>query len=204
VTGRKSAFRGRFARLLAVAGLLAVSPGGAAEPPRPFGAESRVAHIAAALEAVGAAKPEALKEGVDYARVLERGACSAGEERLRVECLLVAVQRYCHDRGDLAASCALYMDVVVSNVLADRRLIPPEKRYQIVRANQDYRPALAREMLRIQGTLAVDFRLRTGDTDDGPKLAANIDRYCLGGAGDRALPYPTCVSSLVWFIAGPR
>jgi hypothetical protein len=190
--------------LLVVFAFVAVSDGGAAEPPKPFGVEARVAHIAGALTAVAEASPVALKEGLDYARVLDRGACSGGAQRLRVECLIIAVGRYCHDRpeGD-AARCALYMDVVISNVLADRRLIPPAKRYQIVRENQDYRPALAREVRRIEGILAVDFRLQTGDTADIPKMAANIDRYCLSGVDDAKFSYQACVSSLVWFIKGP-
>jgi hypothetical protein len=210
--GRFALARRSASRAALVAGLLTASAGGAAEPPLPFGSESRVAHIAAALAAVSAAPRAVLKEGADYARVLDRGACSAGAARLRVECLLVAMQRYCHDRGGEAEarSCALYMDVVVSNVLADRRLIPPARRYEIVRTNVDYRPALARELRRIEGTLAVDFRLQTSEAEDGPTMARNIDHYCLAGdfrspalPGRDALSYQACVSSLVWFIKGP-
>lgn len=204
----RSLTRARTGALIGAA-VMTVVGGGAAEPPLPFGTEARVAHIAGALGAVAGASPAALKEGTDYARVLDRGACSAGAARLRVECLLVAIQRYCHDRGD-SPSCALYMDVVVSNVLADRRLIPPSRRYEIVRANVDYRLALGREIRRIEGTLAVDFRLQTGAAEDGPTMARNIDRYCLKGEvrapalPDRdALSYQACVSSLVWFIKGP-
>jgi hypothetical protein len=190
---------------LVVAGVAAVSSSPAADPPAPFGEQARVSHIAGALAAVAEATPAALKEGADYARVLERGACSAGAERLKAQCLRIAVERYCRDRpGDDAPRCALYMDVVVSNVLADPRLIPPEKRYTIIRTNVDYRPALADELRRIQGTLAVDFRLREGEGRDRPALAAEIDHYCLGDARPAAFSYPACVSSLVWFIAGPR
>jgi hypothetical protein len=96
------------------------------------------------------------------------------------------------------------MDVIVSNVLADRRLIPPARRYQIVRANADYRAALARELFRIQGELAVDFRLHGGEADAAAKLASNIDRYCLASADEAKMSYQACVSSLVWFIKGPR
>jgi hypothetical protein len=195
-----------FARGFAIVfSIVSVSAGGAAEPPSPFAAPARAAHIAGALTAVAEASPTALKEGLDYARVLDRGACSGGAQRLRVECLIVAVSRYCHDRPDAdARRCPLYMDVILSNVLADRRLIPPAKRYQIVRENVDYRPALARETRRIQGTLAVDFRLQTGDADDVPQMAANIDRFCLTGVDDAAFSYQACVSSLVWFIKGPK
>jgi hypothetical protein len=181
--------------------LLAWPAGG--DGPRPFAAESRAVHIAGALGAVGEAAPEALKEGADYARTLDRGACSAGAERLRVECLVVAARRYCQGRAD-APRCALYMDVIVSNVLADRRLIPPGRRYQIVRANADYRAALAREIFRIQGELAVDFRLHGGEADTAAKLASNIDRFCLARADEAKMSYQACVSSLVWFIKGPK
>ncbi len=188
-----------------IATLLTVSTAVAAEPPKPFGAEARVSHIAAALTAVGEASPGALKEEADYARVLERGACSAGTERLRAECLLIAAQHYCHDRTDAEATrCPLTMDVILSNVLADRRLIPSAKRYEIIRANTDYRPALAREVVRIQGTIAVDFRLHSSGSNDPHATAADIDHYCLAGGSEATLTYPACVSSLVWFIGGPK
>jgi hypothetical protein len=161
----------------------------------------RVAHIEQTLAAIAATPPALLQQGVEYARLLARGACSAGAQRLRVECLMVAVQRYCRDLGGAdAVRCPLTMDVVVSNVLADEHLIPFERRYQIVHENADYRPALAAELERIQGSLAVDFRLATGDARDPSALAANIDRYCLATADDTKFSYQTCVSSLVWFI----
>jgi hypothetical protein len=173
----------------------------AAEPPRAYRVDARVAHIRGALAALGETAPAELQQGIELARALERGACSAGAYRLRVECLLVAMKRYCHDRGGAEAQrCPRIMDVIASNVLADERLIPPEKRYQIIRENQDYRPALARELSRIQGTLAVDFRLQTGDAEDLDTMAANIDRYCLTSADETKLSYQACASSLVWFI----
>ena len=183
--------------------LLAVSVSvNAAEPPRPYRTEARVAHIRGAFAALAGTAPADLQQGMDFARALERGACAAGPYRLRVECLLVGMKRYCHDRGEAEAQrCPRTMDVIASNVLADERLIPPEKRYQIIRENQEYRPALARELSRIQGTLAVAFRLRTGDAEDPDTMAANIDRYCLTSADETKLSYQTCASSLVWFIA---
>ena len=63
--------------------------------------------------------------------------------------------------------------------------------------------ASERERRRIQGTLAVDFRLHEGDAVDTRAMAANIDRYCTGGVDDSMFSYQACVSSLVWFIKGP-
>ena len=187
------------------ASLLVASLGSASEPPQTYRPPARVAHIQEALTALHEAPPAALQQGVDYARTLSQGACSAGVERLRIECMMVAMRRYCHDRGDADGQrCPAYMDVVVSNVLAAERLIPPDQRYQIVRENADYRPALARELRRIEGTLAVDFRLRTGEADDDGALAAKIDGYCLSSGDETNLPYQICVSSLVWFIRGPQ
>jgi hypothetical protein len=193
------------ALVFGAAALLVASLGSASEPPQTYRPPARVAHIQEALTALHEAPPASIQQGVDYARTLSQGACSAGVERLRIECMMVATRRYCHDRGAADAQrCPAYMDVVVSNVLADERLIPPDKRYQIVRENADYRPALARELRRIQGTLAVDFRLRTGETRDDGALAAKIDGYCLASADETQLSYQACVSSLVWFIRGPQ
>jgi hypothetical protein len=178
------------------------SPGPSSAPAlSAYRADMRVAHIEKTLTAIAEAPPSLLQQGLDYARTLARGSCSAGAQRLRVECLMIAVQRYCHDLGGAeAARCPRYMDIVVSNVLADERLIPTDRRYQIVQANRDYRPALAAELRRIQGSLAVDFRLSTGDAQGTSALAANIDRYCLDTADDTKFSYQMCVSSLVWFI----
>jgi hypothetical protein len=116
---------------------------------------------------------------------------------------MIAVHRYCQERGDAEAPrCRLLMDVVVGNILADERLIPTEKRYRIMRDNKDYRRALDKELRRLQGILAVDFRLATGEAKDDHELAAKIDRYCLANADESSLPYQMCVSSLVWFIKG--
>ena len=189
-------------RFVFLALLLAASTRvGATEPQKPYRMDARVAYIRGTLSALTETPPADLEREIDFARALERGACSAGPYRLRVECLLVAMKRYCHERTDAEAQrCPRTMDVIASNILADERLIPPEKRYQIIRENQDYRPALARELLRIQGTLAVDFRLQTGDAEDLDTMAANIDHYCLASKGETKLSYQTCASSLVWFI----
>jgi len=172
-----------------------------ADGPQAYGAQERVAHVRGAITAVAEAPAAALREGFDYARAMERGACSAGAVRLRVECLMVAARKYCQER-QADRGCALYMDVVIANVLADTRLIPADRRYQIIRENIDYRPALAAELHRIQGALAVDFRLHAGDVREPGALAAAIDKYCLESADDTKLSYPICVSSLVWFIEG--
>jgi hypothetical protein len=181
---------------------------GAAEPAKapsaPYGSDARVAYIEGALGAFAESSPAELHDEMERARTLARGACAAGEIRLRIECLLVAMGRYCADRGDAARRCRLTLDVVASNVLADERLIPPAERYRILRDNADYRAALAHELRRIQGALAVDFRLHEGELDAPHAMAVGIDRYCLSSADETKFPYPTCVSSLVWFIRGPQ
>jgi hypothetical protein len=204
VTSRMRRFR-PLGLLAAVAAALvfAASPEGVADSGGPYRDELRVEHIEKAARAIGETPPPLLQQGLDYARTLARGACSAGAQRLRVECLMVAVRRYCRDLGGPeAARCPDTMDVLVSNVLADERLIPVERRYQIVRENGDYRAALAVELWRIQGALAVDFRLHAGESRDTADLAAKIDHYCLAASSDEEarFSYQTCVSSLVWFI----
>jgi hypothetical protein len=163
-------------------------------------AELRVAHIARALAAVRQTPPATRKLESEYAHVVARGACSSSVERLQVECLMTAARRFCRDRDD-AERCADGMDVILGNLLGEAQLIPLDKRYQIMTHAKDYRRELARELRRIQGVLAVDLAQRMGDAgDDDARLAAHIDRYCLATGDEHDLAWPTCVSSLVWFI----
>jgi hypothetical protein len=186
-----------FAGAAAVTALTAAA--GAGEPQRPYRADLRALAIDDALAALRAADPAALEHHTDYARALQRGPCAGGTERLRVECMTQSARRYCKERGE--PRCEKTMDIVLCGVLADDRLIPPEERYRIVRENKDYRRALARELARIRGTLAVDFRLREGSGDEGASAGAHIDRYCREAADDTHLSYTTCVASLVLYIA---
>jgi hypothetical protein len=184
---------------LLLATLSTVAADGAAQAPTPYRADARVATIERALAAIADTPAPILQQGVERARMLARGACSAGAERLRVECMIVAAQHYCRETAP-GARCPVYMDVIVSNMLADERLIPLDRRYAIVRANADYRAALAAELRRVQAELAVDFRLHMGPPRGRSELAAGIDRYCQATADETTFPYQTCVSSLVWYI----
>jgi hypothetical protein len=181
--------------------LLALALAAPARADESFRPAARVAYIAATLAAVRASDAGELRQVSEYARTLARGACSASVERLKVECLMTAARRFCKQRGD-ADRCDRDFDVVISNALADDQLIPPLKRYEIMRVNKDYRRALARELRRIQGALAVDFRLRTGEAADDAALAAHMDQFCLDTSDETNMAWQTCVSSLVWFIAG--
>jgi hypothetical protein len=180
--------------------LLAAARAGA-EPKESHRAELRVQHIQAALEAIHETPAEELRRQDEYAQALGRGACSSGVERLKVECLMTASRRYCKKRGEAETRrCNAGMDVIVSNLLGDRQLISTEQRYQVMKQHKDYRRELARETRRIQGSLAVDFRLHTGTAEDDATTAKNIDQYCLGTADETNLAWQTCVSSLVWFL----
>jgi hypothetical protein len=174
-----------------------------ADPARTHDAAARVAYIESALAAVAATSPAARREAGEYARAMAHGACSTGMQRLKVECLMTAGRRYCENRDAATARrCNLTLDVIVSNVIADEQLITPDKRYQIMRAYKDYRQKLAEETRSIEGALAVDFRLSMGTLDSDAQLAPAIDKFCLASADSTSLAWPSCVSSLVWFIRG--
>jgi hypothetical protein len=174
-----------------------------AQPQQTYRAELRVAYLLAALGAVRQTPAETLDHANEYARVLDRGACASAAMRLKVECLMTAARRYCRGKTDADAHrCPIYMDLAISNVLADRQLIPTDRRYEIMRRHRDPRRALAHEIRRMQGALAVDFRLRMGaggDHDD-KALARSIDQYCLLTADTTSLSWQACASSLVWFL----
>lgn len=168
-----------------------------ATPAHTYDAAHRAAHLEAALNAVRAASPAFLSQAYEYASAMERGACSSGVERLKVECLMTAARRFCKPKD---AGCPLVMDVVVSNVLAEAHFVPTERRYEIMKEHRDYRAEVARELRRIQGALAVDFQLRGAEAPARP-LPAQIDAYCVTAADKTHLSWQACAASLVWFIA---
>ena len=69
-----------------------------------------------------------------------------------------------------------------------------------MRANRDWRHALAAELRRAEGALAVDFHLREGDAADNAALARKIDHFCLVSSDDTNLAWQTCAATLVWFV----
>lgn len=165
--------------------------------------DQRVAYLKQALQAVRETPPDMLDRASEYARVLDRGACSSSVMRLKVECLMTAAQRYCRNKKAAdARRCPVYMDLAVSNVLADRQLVSTDRRYELMRRFRDPRRELAREVRQVQGALVVDFRLRMGDVADSNDdlMAKNIDRYCVLTADTTSLAWQACASSLVWFI----
>lgn len=173
-----------------------------AADPAPYARAQRVAYLEAALEAVRGARPELLTQGAEYAGVMERGACASPAVRLKVECLMTAARKFCKGKE---ASCPAVMDVVVSNALAEGQLVSTERRYDIMREHRDWRAELARELRRLQGSLAVDFKLRTAGAPAADSLGSRIDGYCVAAADKSHLAWQVCASSLVWFIGrAPR
>jgi hypothetical protein len=110
---------------------------------------------------------------------------------------MTASRQYCRKKG---AQCALALDVIVAKLLGDAQLVPAEKRYEIMTREKDWRRALERETRRLAGALAVDVRLRMGAAASDGELARDLDRYCIVAGDDNAMPWQSCVSSLVWFI----
>ena len=186
-------------RALSLVVLCALAAGaGADETHR---AEARVAWLEHALAALRATPPAALAQASDYAHVMSRSSCASAVERLKVECLMTASRQYCRKKGAESERCQLDMDVIVATLLGDAQQISTEKRYQIMTHYKDYRRELARESRRLAGALAVDFRLRMGESGNDAAVARDIDRYCVASGDENALPWQSCAASLVWFIA---
>jgi hypothetical protein len=175
----------------------------AADSSDTYRADLRVGYLRAALETVRETPRDTLDRAFEYARVLDRGACSSAVIRLKVECLMTAAARYCKNKKAADAKrCPTYMDLAASSVLAERQLITTDRRYEILRRHRDPRRALMADLRRVQGALAVDFRLRMGAAGDGDDatLAKNIDRYCVLTADSTSYSWQACTSSLVVFI----
>jgi hypothetical protein len=189
--------------LVALAAVAVASDVRARDPAAPYAREARVVYIEEAIVALRESYDEFLRNALKEAHSALDGTCSASSERLRVECLVIVIERRCENVLDVdRRRCKRAMDVAVANALAGERLIPREDRVQILVSNANPRVALARELRRVQGRMVVDFRVHARNTSDPHALAAEIDRYCLGTADDARLAYQACVSSLLWYMRG--
>jgi hypothetical protein len=177
----------------------------AAAPPaavtQTYAPGARQAHLEQVIGAVKRTPPEVLVQAYQYVAVYERGSCSSSSERLRVECMMTAARRFCQKRPKAElGDCGIYLDMVVSNLLAEKKLVPTERRYEIMRHARDWRREVGRELKRIQGELAVDFHLRMGEAQEPNALARDIDGYCLQTPDQTGLSWQVCASSLLWFV----
>jgi hypothetical protein len=179
--------------------VLAAAP--AAPVVQTYAPAARVAHLEQVIGAVKRTPGEVLAQAYQYVAVYERGACSSSSERLRVECMMTAARRFCQKRPKAELNdCGLYLDMVVSNLLAEKRLVPTERRYEIMRRSHDWRREVGRELKRMQGELAVDFHLRMGEASDPHALATDVDTFCLQTPDETGLSWQICASSLLWFV----
>lgn len=171
----------------------------------PYEAELRRAYVARATEAVRASDPKKLADAVSYLQTMDRNRCRSAFRRLRVQCLIEASARNC--RSVPAADrerCALYSDIIVTSVLAEKLMISEAERHALAEKHRDYRAALQAELRTAYGGLAAAFRLSphySCDAADAACTAAAIDGYCLDQAEKRGLAWQHCVAGLVWFIA---
>jgi hypothetical protein len=161
-------------------------------------ADLRIAYLQLVLGAIAGSPAAERDRAVEYIRVLDRGQCAASSERMESECLMAATRRWCASRDP---KCTALADATISNLLAEKQLVPSERRSEITKGVTDARKAVDREILRVAGTLAVDFRLRTGDPiADDAELARRIDRYCLEAGDNSGLPWQACASTLAWYL----
>jgi hypothetical protein len=165
----------------------------------PYSTAGRVGYIVRSLQAIQQASPTVLDQAYTYLVAMDQGACNSQSARLRSSCLITAARRFCRTGGASEGKrCPLFMDVISSNVLAERELISESQRYEMMRRSKDLREELLRHLGHIQGNLAVQLWMfeRTARRE----FHGRLDRFCLQTADKSGLPWQTCASMLVWFL----
>ncbi len=112
---------------------------------------SRIAYVRQALGIVTETEATVLAQTYDYVSQMERNACNAQYDRLRVECLMAASRRWCKARKGKVdpGACVVWSDVVVTAALAEKQLVPAaeaslaEAMRRIERANERERALAA-------------------------------------------------------------
>jgi hypothetical protein len=171
-----------------------------AEPQR-----ARAAYIAELIEAVRGIDRATLANTRKYIQIVERNKCQAPEMTLRVGCLLEAAAQNCKQLpADARERCRRASDVIATNLLAERVLVPNDVRYQIMSKQRDARSAVARELHRRYAALVAELAM--SEFFPGPRastaaLASGIDGFCTDVAGTRDLSWQYCVAAIAWFVA---
>lgn len=174
-----------------------------------YAPDERQLYLVRALEAIRATDEQTLADRIKYLSAMERNKCGSAFRRLRVQCLIEAAARNCRSIKDKEKQehCNLYSDVIVTNALAEKQMIPEEERFRIMQKNRDYRSALRSELRGMYGSLAAAFRVSSQyncDPGDSKCLAKAIDAYCLDRADRQNLAWQHCAAGLVWFIGTAR
>ena len=166
---------------------------------------ARAAYLAELIDAVRGTDPATLANTRKYLQIVERNKCQASEMTLRVGCMLEAASQNCKQlRGDDLERCRRASDVIATNLLAERVLVPDDVRYQLLSKQRDARTAIARELYRRYAALVSELAM--SDFFPGPRatsaaLATAIDAFCSDVAGTRDLSWQYCAAAIAWFIA---
>jgi len=201
--------------LLVVAVLLLLPTVGQAQ--RVYSVENRTLYISQALAGLRASRPEFLRNLYKYLYAIERNACRAPTEIMRVDCLIEAARQNCKQRNsERAAECERVSDVVITNRISEREFIPRAAAQKIMKATADKaksdlisktptdpRAALLTELRGRYAELVIELATEV-DEDmriiDGERLPKTIDAYCVSHAPQRNLTWEQCASAIVWFI----
>jgi hypothetical protein len=211
VTGpRRSTARAAPARAAAAIALSLAVPGAARgdapTAPASPGEPERAAYIAGLLDAITTIDRDALVNTSNYIYATERNKCQSPDVALRVGCLLEASTRNCaHGDAALREQCKRVSDVVVTNRLGEKAFVSDDVRYDIMANNRDFKTAFARELHRRYAILVAEFSMSRhfpGSAADHAGLATGLEAYCRDVEGTRQLAWQTCISAVVWFIAG--
>lgn len=166
---------------------------------------ARATYLAELIDAIRATDPATLANTRKYLQIVERNKCQASEMTLRVGCMLEAASQNCKQlHGDALERCRRASDVIATNLLAERVLVPDDVRYQLLSKQRDARTAIARELYRRYAALVSELAM--SDAFPGPRattaaLATSIDAFCSEVAGTRDLSWQYCAAAIAWFIA---
>jgi hypothetical protein len=175
-----------------------------------YSPDARAIYISSALEAIEDADKKTLADASNYISAMDRNRCRSAFRRLRAQCLIDAAARNCKSLpADKREPCAIYLDIVVTNTLAEQQMLSEAERHAIMEKNRDYKSALRLELQRRYGSLAAGFRLSKyyscgAGSANRACLAAAIDGYCRDQADQQTLAWQHCAAALVWFIATSR
>jgi hypothetical protein len=163
----------------------------------PYARTSRVAYLAAALDAVRALGAAGRTE---LERALYQGArtsCRAALATPAIGCTIDVAHATCDPRAD-AAACLVAADVILTNQRAETEWVDEAARMQLIGASTDYHTAVLGALDVRHGALAAELVLAEPAALTAATLPARIDRFCT--RRDGGPDWQRCAAALVWYV----
>jgi hypothetical protein len=169
-----------------------------------YSAPARVQYLNQAIMAFKVADKELINNTQQFLRNQNRYACSAQSEQLKIQCLIQQATASCEGgKKNLINECKIISDVVVSNLIEEKTMLPKNTLNKLLRSMSGSRDMMLNAINGRYARLTSDFILASKNkchSLDETCLSAEINKFCTERSNRKTIAWQGCAGAIVWFI----